>query len=104
MRLLVESEIKPAGGIVGAGLTTSVGHCAHPGGELHIETEVLEVRPSKSRCGITIYLNDRSVFPRHRLKKYPGLYAHNPAEGFIRPLLKSSLANNRGGEQKPKVS
>ena len=50
MRLLVESEIKPAGGIVGAGFDefrwpTPV----RPGDELRVETEVLEVRPSKSR-------------------------------------------------------
>ena len=50
MRLLVASELKPAGGIVGAGFDefrwpTPV----RPGDELHIESEVLEVRPSKSR-------------------------------------------------------
>ena len=50
MRLLVESELQPAGGIVGAGFdefkwTLPV----RPGDELHLESEVLEVRPSKSR-------------------------------------------------------
>jgi acyl dehydratase len=50
MRLLVESELKPAGGIVGAGLD----ECrwprpVRPGDELRVECEVLEVRPSKSR-------------------------------------------------------
>jgi acyl dehydratase len=50
MRLLVESELKPAGGFVGAGLD----ECrwprpVHPGDELRIECEVIEVRPSKSR-------------------------------------------------------
>jgi acyl dehydratase len=50
MRLLVDSEFKPAGGIVGAGFD----ECrwprpVRPGDELHVESEVLEVRPSKSR-------------------------------------------------------
>src|ERR1700688_850598 len=50
MRLLVESELEPAGGIIGAGLD----ECrwprpVHPGDELRIECEVIEVRPSKSR-------------------------------------------------------
>ena len=50
MRLLFDSEIKPAGGIIGAGLD----ECrwprpVRPGDELRIECEVLEVRPSKSR-------------------------------------------------------
>src|ERR1700722_13180126 len=50
MRLLVESELKPAGGIIGAGLD----ECrwprpVRPGDELRVECEVIEVRPSKSR-------------------------------------------------------
>ena len=50
MRLLVETELKPAGGIVGAGLD----ECrwprpVRPGDELRVECEVIEVRPSKSR-------------------------------------------------------
>jgi|SRR5579863_8695460 len=50
MRLLLDSELKPAGGIIGAGLD----ECrwprpVRPGDELRIECEVVEVRPSKSR-------------------------------------------------------
>jgi acyl dehydratase len=50
MRLLVDSDIKPAGGLVGAGLdelrwTQPV----RPGDELRVESEVLETRVSKSR-------------------------------------------------------
>ena len=50
MRLLCDSELKPAGGIIGAGLD----ECrwprpVRPGDELRIECEVIEVRPSKSR-------------------------------------------------------
>jgi acyl dehydratase len=58
MRLLIESELKPAGGIVYAGFNeTSSAKERHfvrwprpvrPGDELHIESEVLEVRPPKS--------------------------------------------------------
>jgi acyl dehydratase len=50
MRLLVETELKPAGGFVGVGLD----ECrwprpVRPGDELRVECEVIEVRPSKSR-------------------------------------------------------
>jgi len=50
MRLLLDSELKPAGGFIGAGLD----ECRWPrpvraGDELRIECEVLDVRPSKSR-------------------------------------------------------
>src|SRR6478736_9017586 len=50
MRLLVESEIEPAGGIVSAGFDEfRWPRPVRPGDELHIESEVLEVQPSKSR-------------------------------------------------------
>ena len=50
MRLLVESDLKPAGGIVGAGFDEfRWPRPVRPGDELHLESEVLEVRPSKSR-------------------------------------------------------
>src|SRR5262245_40716061 len=50
MRLLVESDVKPAGGIIGAGFDEfRWPQPVRPGDELHIEAEVLEVRPSKSR-------------------------------------------------------
>ena len=50
MRLLVDSEIKPAGGIVGAGFEEfRWPYPVRPGDELRIESEILEVRPSKSR-------------------------------------------------------
>ena len=49
MRLLVESELKPAGGIVGAGFDEfRWPRPVRPGDELHIESEVLEVRASRS--------------------------------------------------------
>jgi acyl dehydratase len=50
MRLLVDSEIKPAGGIVDAGFDEfRWPRPVRPGDELHLQIEVLEVRPSKSR-------------------------------------------------------
>jgi acyl dehydratase len=70
MRLLVESEIKPAGGIVGAGFDEfRWPRPVRPGDELHIESEVLEVRPSRSRSNqglikvrtTTLNQNDEAV-------------------------------------------
>ncbi len=50
MRLLVESDLKPAGGIVGAGADEfRWPRPVRAGDELRIESEVLEVRPSRSR-------------------------------------------------------
>jgi acyl dehydratase len=49
MRLLVESDLKPAGGVIGAGFDEfRWPRPVRPGDELHIECEVLEVRPSGS--------------------------------------------------------
>src|SRR3546814_13841138 len=50
MRLLVASDFKPAGGIIGAGFEELRWPLpVRPGDELRVECEVLEVRPSKSR-------------------------------------------------------
>ena len=50
MRLLVESDFRPADGIVGVGLEElSWPRPVRPGDELRVESEVLEVRPSKLR-------------------------------------------------------
>ena len=57
MRLLVESELRPAGGIIGAGFDEfRWPQPVRPGDTLRIGSEILEVRPSKSR-------------PRHGLVK-----------------------------------
>ena len=70
MRLLVESELKPAGGIVGAGFDEfRWPRPVRPGDELHVESEILEVRPSQSRPKqgmikvrtITMNQNDEAV-------------------------------------------
>lgn len=50
MRLLVESDLKPVGGIVGTGFDEfRWPRPVRPGDELRVESEVLEVRSSKSR-------------------------------------------------------
>jgi acyl dehydratase len=50
MRLVVESELDPAGGIVGAGVEKLRWPLpVRPGDELRVESEILEVRPLKSR-------------------------------------------------------
>lgn len=52
MRLLVESSFKPAGGIIGAGFEEMRWpHSVRAGDELHIEAQVLELRPLRSRPG-----------------------------------------------------
>jgi acyl dehydratase len=49
MRLLVESDLKPVGGVIGAGFDEfRWPRPVRPGDELRIESEVLEVRPSRS--------------------------------------------------------
>jgi acyl dehydratase len=69
MRLLVESEIEPAGGVVTGFDEFRWPRPVRPGDELHIESEVLEVRPSRSRSNqglikvrtTTLNQNDEAV-------------------------------------------
>jgi acyl dehydratase len=49
MRLLVESDLKPAWGIVGAGGEIGWPRPLRPGDEIRIESEIVEARPSKSK-------------------------------------------------------
>src|SRR5437016_12699209 len=52
MRLLVDSGFRPAGGIIGTRAEEMKWpRPVRPGDELHVEAEVLEVRPSSSRPG-----------------------------------------------------
>jgi acyl dehydratase len=67
MRLLIDSDLKPAGGVIGAGFDELRWPLpVRPGDELRVESEVLEVRPLKSRAdrGVvklkTTTLNQRS--------------------------------------------
>ena len=55
MRLMADGEFKPAGGIIGVGFDElSWSRPVRPGDELHAKSEILEIRPSKSR-------NDRGL-------------------------------------------
>lgn len=55
MRLLVASDLKPAGGIVGAGFDEFRWPLpVRPGDELRVEVEVLDVRESRSRTDVGI--------------------------------------------------
>ena len=66
MRLLVESELRPAGGIVGAGFDEfRWPRPVRPGDELHLESEILEVRPSKSRPGQGLVKGRTTTFNQH---------------------------------------
>ena len=50
-----ESDVKPAGGIIGAGFDEFRWPApVRPGDELRVDIEVLEVRPSKSRPDIGV--------------------------------------------------
>ena len=50
MRLLVEGDLKPKDGVIGTGFDEFRWvRPVRPGDELYIESEILEVRPSKSR-------------------------------------------------------
>jgi len=50
MRLLVGGDLRPAGGLIGAGVDElRWPKPVRPGDELRVESEILEVRPSKSR-------------------------------------------------------
>ncbi len=49
MRLLVLSDAKVAGGYIGAGAEMSWPKPTRPGDVLHVEWEILEIKPSKSK-------------------------------------------------------
>jgi len=51
MRLLVEGGLPIAGGVIGAGAEITWPRPTRPGDTLHVESEVLELRPSRSNPG-----------------------------------------------------
>ena len=52
MKLLVEGDLKPAGGVVGLGFEEfRWSKPVRPGDELRVQSEILDVRTSKSRPG-----------------------------------------------------
>jgi acyl dehydratase len=55
MRLIVDGDFKPAGGILGAGFDQlQWPRPVRPGDELHAESEIVDLRPSKSKPGFGI--------------------------------------------------
>jgi acyl dehydratase len=48
MRLLVEGGMPVAGGVIGAGAEINWPRPMRPGATLHVETEIVEVKPSRS--------------------------------------------------------
>jgi acyl dehydratase len=55
MRLIVQSDLRPAGGTIGAGVEDiRWPRAVRPGDVLHVEGEVLEVRASRSRPDLGI--------------------------------------------------
>ncbi|HEV8060840.1 MAG TPA: MaoC family dehydratase [Gemmataceae bacterium] len=60
MRLMVQSGLPIAGGIIGSGGEIAWPRPTRPGAVLHVESEVLELRPSKSRPdrGMAIIRNE----------------------------------------------
>jgi acyl dehydratase len=49
MRLVVDSEFRPAGGIIGSGGELAWLKPVRPGDELRVESEIVELRESRSR-------------------------------------------------------
>jgi acyl dehydratase len=49
MRLIVDSAFRPAGGIIGGGGELQWLQPVRPGDELHVESEIVELRESRSR-------------------------------------------------------
>ena len=88
MRLLVESGLLIAGGIIGAGGEITWPNSTRPGDVLQVESEVVELRPSRSRpdrgiatirsetrnqCGDTVQvLVAKLVVPRSAQSASPG--------------------------------
>jgi acyl dehydratase len=54
MRLIVAGEFRPAGGIIGGGGELLWTKPVRPGDELHVVSEIMELRLSKSRPGFGI--------------------------------------------------
>lgn len=83
MRLLVESDLRPAGGIIGArGEELTWPRAVRPGDELEVEAEILEVRPSDSR-------------PRHGFVKFRTTTL-NQREQPVQVLVMNLLVERRG--------
>ena len=70
MRLIVLSGIRLAGGAVGLGGELSWPRPTRPGDTLHVETEVLDVRPSRSKPSQGIVTLCHTTFNQNREPVY----------------------------------
>jgi len=66
MRLLVEGGAPIAGGVIGAGGDVSWPMPTRPGDLLQVETEILEIRPSKSKPQQGMVIIKAETFNQHR--------------------------------------
>jgi acyl dehydratase len=82
MRLLVESGLPLAGGIVGAGGERDWPNPTRPGDSLKVESEVLDIRPSRSRL-------DRGVATVRSLTRNG--WHHNERDRRLEARLGSAL-------------
>ncbi len=66
MRLMVEGDLKPAGGIIGLGFEEfRWPKPVRPGDELRVDSEVLDVRPSRSRPDQGLVKLRNTTFNQH---------------------------------------
>lgn len=66
MRLIVDSEFKPAGGLIGAGFDElRWPRPVRPGDDLHVEIEIIEVRVSKSKPDVGIIKVKMTTLNQH---------------------------------------
>jgi acyl dehydratase len=54
MRLLVESALPIAGGLIGAGAQITWPKPVRTGAALHVESEIVELRPSRSEARLAV--------------------------------------------------
>jgi acyl dehydratase len=88
MKLLVESGFHPAGGIIGTRAEElRWPRPVRPGDELHVEGEVLEVRPSASRPGQGFVKSRVTTLNQNG----------EPVQVLVMNLLTKSRASEKGG-------
>src|SRR5262245_12267932 len=85
MRLLVDSQFRPAHGILGVGVDELHWLRTRPSDSLYVETEVLEVRPSKSEADRGLIRARTTTFNQsgEQVQMYVGnlLVSRRPAVG-----------------------
>ena len=100
MRLLVEGGLKPAGGIVGAGIEElRWPRPVRPGDELRVESEVLEVRPSKSRPEQGMIKVRSTTLKCHFIPMFPRIFrcTSPPIDWAQRPSMLNDSSTSESG-------